>query len=108
MVAMMRVTSVANADPIDELVEDLRHDLNQPLTVLLTLSELLSIRLERAGLADEARNAAKIHAVVQRLGRIVQDRLDTPGPGYHPGTEVDDGRSRSRAAALHAARRSRE
>ena len=68
-------TPVETVDSIDELVGDLRHDLNQPLTVLLTLSELLSIKLERAGLEDEARNAAKIHAVVQRLDRIVQERL---------------------------------
>lgn len=59
----------------DELVATLRHDLSQPLTALLTMADLLAMKLERAGLADEARNAERIRAVAERLDSLVQERL---------------------------------
>ena len=67
----------------DELEATLRHDLRQPLTVMLTLSELLSMRLAGAGLEADARKADAISAAARRLDAILLKHL-----GQEPSVSV--------------------
>ena len=55
----------------EELRRALRHELGQPLTALLTRAELLSMKLRRAGLDDEARSADAIGAAARRLDALM-------------------------------------
>jgi K+-sensing histidine kinase KdpD len=57
----------------EEIRRAISHDLRQPLTALMTRSDLLRMRLERVGLASDARHAEMIGETAQRMDALIDE-----------------------------------